>query len=107
MNDGKLTILFCAQSISIHTGYGIIANDILRRLHATGKYNLISQSWYDPPAQSPKYPYESNMSGNFPFKVVTTGAAGTEATDMRHGQKNIKEPVSYTHLRAHETGRNL
>lgn len=89
----KPVLLWQSQSSSIHTGYGVISNDILRRLHATNKYEIINCCWYDPPATSPKYPYESIMSGNFPFKVVTTGAAGTEATDMRHGQKNIKELI--------------
>lgn len=87
----KPTILMASQSISIHTGYGVVANELMMRLHATNKYDLVHQSWYDLPAPSPRYPYESLEGKRYPFKVVCTGAAANEPNDLRHGQKNIRQ----------------
>jgi len=89
----KPKVLWCSQSCDIHTGYGVIANDILTRLHATGKYDVLHQAWYDAPAPNPRYPFESINGVKYPFKVLTTGAGGNEPTDMRHGQKNIKQLI--------------
>lgn len=91
--SSKPKILWCSQSPNIHTGYGVISRDILTRLHATQKYEIISQAWYDASSPNPSYPFESALSKNLPFKVVSTGAQNNEHNDLRHGSKNIAELI--------------
>ncbi len=87
----KKRILWCSQSPSLHTGYGVIAHDILLRLHATGKYELGCQGWFERPHPNPSYEFEGLSSNQFPFPLWHTNAAKEDAGNMaaKNGIKTI------------------
>jgi glycosyltransferase involved in cell wall biosynthesis len=86
----KKRILWCSQTPSIHTGYGVITHDILLRLAATKKYEIACQGWFEPPAKEPTYPYEGLRSSNFPFKLYHTSLSKEDKTMKdKNGGKTI------------------
>lgn len=94
--SSKPRILWCSQTPSIHTGYGIITNDILKRLHASGKYEIACHGWHEPPSLSPRYPQEGLSSALFPYKLFCGGAYKPD--DVLHdkmGKRNFHDIVDY------------
>ena len=65
----KPRILWCSQSMRIHTGYGITTNDILTRLMTTDKYEIAHLVWEDIIADKPKYPCEARYSEKYPVQT--------------------------------------
>lgn len=92
----KKRILWCSQSPSLHTGYGIIAHDILLRLHATGKYDIACQGWFEKPHPQPKYPFQGASADQFPFPLYHTNMTPGES-DMasKNGGKNIDAIIEH------------
>lgn len=48
MNGRKPRILFCGEASFLSTGYGVMAHELLKRFHATGKYELFEFASYGP-----------------------------------------------------------
>lgn len=86
----KKRILWCSQSPSLHTGYGVITHDILLRLAATKKYEIACQGWFERPAANPTFPFEGEHSSKFPFRIYHTDLNKNDM-DMRskNGGKTI------------------
>jgi glycosyltransferase involved in cell wall biosynthesis len=89
----KPRILWCSQSPAIDTGYGIISREILTRLHATGKYEIACQAWFEKPKDNPSYQYEASSSSAFPFKLFHTDAGNNPSPEAKDGQKNIGQII--------------
>lgn len=90
----KPRILWCSQTPSIHTGYGIITHDILERLHATGRYEIACHGWHEQASPKPRYPLEAMSGPMYPYKLFHGG--GAKDTDHLHekmGKKNFHDVV--------------
>lgn len=90
-------ILWCSQTPSIHTGYGIITHDILERLHATGKYEIACHGWHEPAAPNPRYPFEALGGPGVPYKLFHAGNVRPEEPNLHEkmGKKNFHEIVEH------------
>ena len=68
MNNKKLKILMCSEASFLSSGFGTYANEILKRLHATGKYEIAEFASYgrvnDPQDVSIKWRYYANAVGD-------------------------------------------
>ena len=93
--SSKPRILWCSQTPSIHTGYGIITHDILERLHNTGKYEVACHGWHEPPAPNPRYPLEAAGGAAFPYKLFNAGNVRPEEPNLHEkmGKKNFQEVI--------------
>lgn len=55
---GRLKVLYYGDSPTVHTGFGVVAHNVLKHLHATGRYDFSVMGinhwdWYD----QKEYPY--------------------------------------------------
>lgn len=58
----KPRILWCTESSFLNTGYSTYANEVLKRLHATGKYELFELGAYGP--------YNDPRAGQVPWNYM-------------------------------------
>jgi glycosyltransferase involved in cell wall biosynthesis len=93
----KPKILWMSQSPNVRTGYGIITREILERLYALDKYDILCQGWQEPLIKdNPKYPYQSVGSALVPYRLVGTGCdEKADSHEDRHGKKNFTELEEY------------
>jgi D-inositol-3-phosphate glycosyltransferase len=90
----KPRILWCSQTPSIHTGYGIITHDILERLHATGKYEIACHGWHERESPKPRYPLEAMSGPMFPYKLFHNGGAkDLDPVHEKMGKKNFHDVI--------------
>lgn len=78
------TILVTSYSPCIHGSYGIVAREIMQRVHDSGRYRLVHHAWF-----------HIEPANQVPWEVVPTqqkminGQVGLDDADI-HGQKTFK-----------------
>lgn len=82
------TILVTSYSPCIHGSYGIVAREIFKRIHASGKYRIVHHGWF-----------HVDVSNEVPWEVIPTeqkmvqGQPQLVQEDI-HGQKSFKHVLA-------------